>query len=316
MPEFQFIVEPYLSGVRVDSFLARHLRNYTRWRLHRLVSEGLVTIDDHRVAEDQRVHRGQTVAVRLLEPPDKLLPPADNDVQITYEDPWLMVVDKPAGLITHPVGDFYDGSLTNTLQRHLDEQTTARGLLRPGIVHRLDRMTSGLLVVPKDHMSHRLLSVDFQKGRPKKRYVALVEGNPSYEQLAIDLPIGQRSKGNSVLMSAASDAIRPRHARTDVRVVDRLNGYSLVECDLHTGRNHQIRIHMAQIGHPVLGDEFYGANGVLRQAPRLTGAGPTDKRHALHACSLQFQHPILQTPMTFESAPPDDFWRLAEEFAS
>ncbi len=131
----EFIVEPYLGGVRVDSFLSRHLRNYTTWRLHRLVSAGLCWINDLPADPDQRVRRGQVVRIRLAEPPDKLLSQSSASVPILYEDPWLLVVNKPAGMVAHPVGDYQENTLTNVLQRHLDNQTSQRGLLRAGWPH-------------------------------------------------------------------------------------------------------------------------------------------------------------------------------------
>ena len=308
MQEFQFIVEPYLSGVRIDTFLQRHLRTYTTWRLHRMVAAGLVSIDDLSAEVTQRVFSGQSVSVRLVEPPDKILESYFVELTVVYEDPWLLVVDKPIGLVAHPVGDFQEGTLSNAVQFHLDRQTKANGLLRPGIVHRLDRMTSGLIVVAKEHMSHRQLSVDFQKGRTQKAYFALVEGCPDFESRRIDIPIGMRPGNNSVLMSAKVDAKRPRTARTDVSVVERFDDVTLVKCVLHTGRNHQIRVHLAEIGYPVLGDEYYGPHGSIRRAPRFDGEIPTTQRHALHACLLAFEHPVLKTRMEFQSHPPDDFW--------
>ena len=312
MHSYQFIVERYLSGVRVDSFLARHLRNYTSWRLHRMVCAGAVMISDVQAEPQQRVYRGQVVSIRLLEPPDKLLSPSPVKFGVVYEDLWLLVIDKPVGLVAHPVGDFQEGTLSNAVQHYLDRQTAAKGLLRPGIVHRLDRMTSGLIVVTKDHLSHRLLSIDFQRGRTSKTYVALVEGRPEFDSLVIDLPIGQRVGSNSVLMSARPDARKRRLARTDVVVRKKSDSHSLVECQLHTGRNHQIRVHLAEIGHPVLGDEYYGSGGIIQNASRPAGDEPTPLRHALHASRLGFQHPVLQHPVEFTSAPPADFWQLAE----
>lgn len=311
MNRLQFIVEPYLSGVRIDSFLNRHLRNYTSWRLHRMVAAGLCLIDGVPAEVDQRVYRGQSVEIQLVEPPDKLLSADAVELCVVYEDPWLLVIDKPVRLVAHPVGDFQEGTLSNVIQSHLDTQSTMKGLLRPGIVHRLDRMTSGLIVVAKEHLSHRILSIDFQRGEPSKSYVALVEGDPNFETRTIDLPIGQRAGGNSVLMSAGKDARKSRTARTDVTVKERFGHYAVVECLLHTGRNHQIRVHLAEIGHPVLGDEYYGPGGTIRNAPRFDGELPTDQRHALHASRLKFCHPIFQVPVEFRSRPPADFWELS-----
>jgi 23S rRNA pseudouridine1911/1915/1917 synthase len=278
-----------------------------------MVCAGVVRIDDQPAQGSDRVFRGQRVSVRLIEPPDKLLEPFEFSVGIVYEDPWIIVVDKPAGLVAHPVGDFQEGTLSNALQTHLDQQTPIRGLLRPGVVHRLDRMTSGLIVTAKEHLSHRLLSIDFQTGKLSKSYVALIQGSPDFDTKILDMSIGQRPGGNSVLMSAKPDALNSRPARTRVTVVERLEGYSLVECVLFTGRNHQIRVHLSHVGHPVLGDEYYGPHGSIRSAPRFDGDEPTEDRHALHAASLGFLHPILRTWMQFRSDPPADFWSLAPE---
>lgn len=312
----EFIVEPYLSGVRIDSFLSRHLRNYTPWRLHRMVTQGLARIDDLPADPADRVFTGQRVALRLAEPPDKLLEPCDCTVPVVYEDPWLLVVDKPAGLVAHPVGDFQEGTLSNALQSYLDCQTPIRGLLRPGVVHRLDRMTSGLLVTAKEHLSHRLLSIDFQQGRLSKAYLALVEGDPPFESRVIDLPIGQRAGSNSVLMSARPGARDARPARTKATVLQRFGSHALVECVLYTGRNHQIRVHLAEIGHPIVGDEYYAAWGGIRRAPRFEGEEPSEQRHALHAAALGFLHPVLRQWMQFQTQPPADFWDLARLVSS
>lgn len=309
------IVEAYLSGVRIDSFLTKHLRNYTSWRIHRMVTAGLAKIDDQPAAPDERVFRGQRVSLRLLEPPDKLLDPEPIIVPIVYEDPWLIVVDKPAGLVAHPVGDFQDGTLSNVLQSHLDRDTAIKGLLRPGVVHRLDRMTSGLIVTAKEHLAHRLLSIDFQQGKLSKSYVALIEGCPDFETRTLEFSIGQRPGGNSVLMSARADAKNPRPAKTRVTVVRRFENYSMVECVLFSGRNHQIRVHLSHIGHPIVGDEYYGPHGTIKQAPRFDGDDPTEERHALHAASLGFFHPVLREWMEFRTSPPTDFWALADSLS-
>jgi len=307
--EPKFIVQGYLSGVRVDSFLAKHLRNYTKWRLNRMVVAGLADVNGLPAGQTHRVACGQTVRIRLVEPPDKLLEPEPAEVRIVYEDPWLIVVDKPAGIVAHPVGEFQSGTLTNLLQHRLDQQTALPGLLRPGIVHRLDRMTSGLMVVTKEHQTHRLLSEDFQAGRMKKSYLALVEGRVPFDERVIELPIGHRAGGRGVLMSAGTGAIRRRHARTKVTVLDRRGGVTLVECRIYTGRNHQIRVHMAEIGHPVVGDEFYGPHGEIRSEPLDEGDPPSSRRHVLHAAYFEFKHPILGAALNFVSKPPDEILR-------
>lgn len=309
----EFIVENYLSGVRIDSFLSRHLRNYTTWRLHRMVTCGMARINDVPAERTDRVFSGQRVQIRLAEPPDKLFSQYQCALSIVYEDPWLIVVDKQPGLVAHPVGEFQEETLSNALQYYLDQQTPIRGLIRPGVVHRLDRMTSGLIVAAKEHLTHRLLSIDFQCGKLSKRYLALIEGSPDFQTRQIDLPIGQYPGTNSVLMSARPEARDARQARTRVDVVERFSGYTLVHCQLFSGRNHQIRVHLAHIGHPVIGDEFYGPWGIIR--PTGSDVGDPDRnRHALHAAALGFFHPILRTWMSFETGPPADFWELAETY--
>ena len=309
MRAFEFVVEPFHSGCRIDTFLAQHLRNYTSWRIHRMVSSGAGTVNGLPASPLHRVFRGQRIGIRLVEPPDKLLRKSANNLQIVYEDPWLLVIDKPAGIVCHPVGEFDGDTVTNRLQCYFDERLNQQGLQRPGIVHRLDRMTSGLLVVSRDQRTHRLLSEDFQKGRIVKRYLARVEGSVPFEELEIDLPIGRHPEGRSVLMSVDEDAIAPRASHTIVRVLRRQSDECVVECELLTGRNHQIRVHMAAIGHPVLQDEFYGSQGQLRMTKEGRTA-PGEQRHALHASRLQFVHPVFQSRMCFDSVPPNDFWDL------
>ncbi len=279
-----------------------------------MVTEGLVVVDDMPAEGTQRLFRDQVVRIRLVEPPDKLLEADVIPLDVVYEDPWLLVINKQVGIVAHPVGEFQNGTLANAVQHYIDQQTRATGLLRPGIVHRLDRMTSGLIVVTKEHMAHRLLSIDFQQGRTQKAYLALIEGQPDFEFTIVQLPIGVRPGANSVLMSAKPDARKARTARTDITVVQRFDDCCLVECILHTGRNHQIRVHMAEIGHPVLGDEHYDVNGAIRGATRDKCDKPTADRHALHASRLGFQHPILQTPLEFHSQPATDFWALQATF--
>jgi 23S rRNA pseudouridine1911/1915/1917 synthase len=333
----ELIVERYLSGVRIDTFLARHLRNYTPWRLQRIVAAGQVRVDSTTVEIEERVYQGDTVSVRLVEPPDKLHRPQALPLDIVYEDAWLVVVDKPPAQITHPAGDLQTGTLCNALQHHFDQQTAWPGLLRPGVVHRLDRMTSGLIVVAKEHLAHRQLSIQFQQDRIGKNYLALVEGRLRNDRGSIDLPIGFSPEAGSVLMSCSPEAGDRRPSRTDYEVLSRGAQHTLVRALPRTGRNHQIRLHFAAIGHPVVGDEFYGPLGVIKLskakykalcARRAVGQrhGASDQslgepeeeeptgRHALHAHRLAFDHPILGGRVAFESPLPADLQLLAEQF--
>ena len=349
MPPFPFtaelVVERYLSGVRIDTFLARHFRNYTPWKLQRIVAAGQVKLDGNTVEIAERVYQGDTVSIGLIEPPDKVHRPQPLPVDIVYEDAWLIVVDKPPGQIVHPAGDLQTGTLCNALQHHFDQQTAWPGLLRPGIVHRLDRMTSGLIVVAKEHLAHRQLSIQFQQERISKSYLALVEGVLADQRGTIDVPIGTSPEAGSVLMSCSPEAGDRRPSRTDYEVLARGPENTLVRARPRTGRNHQIRLHLAEIGHPVVGDEFYGPYGAIklskaeykalcarrtdlhRAGQKLgqtlgTNGESTDDveadeptgRHALHAHRLEFVHPILGGRVTFESPLPADISGLVREF--
>ena len=176
-----------------------------------------------------------------------------------------MVVVKPAGQIVHPAGDYASNSLANVVQHHLDQQTHWRGLLRPGIVHRLDRLTSGVIIVSKEHCSHALLTEAFMLRKVHKTYVALVTGVIEPDQGVLDKPIGGIDDRDSCLMRAGADAFDARSARTEFKVIERFADHTLVEAKPVTGRHHQIRVHFADIGHPVVDDEFYGSFGWIKQ---------------------------------------------------
>ena len=314
----ELIVEKYLKGVRIDSFLGRHLRNYTPFRLQRMIRAGQATIEGVTAELEDRVRTGQHISIRLVEPPDKLLEAQELPLEILYEDPWMIVVNKPVGQVAHPCGNHFDRSLANALQFHFDRQTTLPGLLRPGIVHRLDRLTSGVTAVSKEHLGHRRLSISFQTSRVSKTYFALVQGDVQSERGSIDLPIGNVPGGDTILMTTHPGAVDARPSRTTYEVAERFDGYTLVRAQPLTGRLHQIRVHFASLGHPVVADEFYGPGGpILEKTPR--GAtrdagkplpnGHLMRRQALHAHTLRFWHPITRLPMTFEAPLPPDFQR-------
>ncbi|MBS0264348.1 MAG: RluA family pseudouridine synthase [Planctomycetes bacterium] len=321
-------VENYLHGVRVDSFLVRHFRNYTPYRMQRLIRAGQIRIEGVVAESEDRVYRGQTVQVRLIEPPDHLLPPEPRDLQIIHEDEWLIVVNKPPDIVVHPCGNYVSGSLANVLQAHFDKQTQKKGLVRPGIVHRLDRQTSGVMVCTKDHLAHRKLGIHFEEGRVLKNYLAIVHGRIPDDRGEINLPIGEWPGGGTIRMSTAPDAVDARASRTLYEVVERFDRFTLVRAEPHTGRLHQIRVHLAGIGFPVISDDFYSHSGrftleELRRAPAEspTPAGETGdqtysdttellNRQALHAFSLRFQHPITRDLVTFVAPLAADMERV------
>lgn len=321
----ELTVENYLHGVRIDSFLVRHFRNYTPYRMQRMVRAGQVRIEGVLADTDDRVYKGQLVAVRLIEPPDHLLPPEPNSLEILFEDSWLVVVNKPSGIVVHPCGNYVTGSLANSLQSHFDGHTPLRGLVRPGIVHRLDRLTSGVMVCTKDHLAHRKLSIHFEQGRVLKNYVALVHGVIPDDRGEVNLPIGQFPGGGTIRMSVAPDAVDARPSRTLYEVIERFERFTLVRAEPHTGRLHQIRVHLAGLGFPVVADEFYSPRNVLTAGDieaaycsdaKLTSTAAADSvllaRQALHARSLRFVHPITRDVVTFEAPLAVDIQRTID----
>ena len=278
-----------------------------------MVKAGAVCIAGEVVPLIRRVVRGETVTVRLLEPPDKLYEAVVMPLEIVHEDEWLMVINKPAGVVVHPVGKRQTGTLTNGVQHHLDLQTNVRGLLRPGIVHRLDRLTSGLIILAKEHLAHRLLSIQFQQGEVKKKYVAVVEGILPNESGTIDLPIGRAAEGDTILMSAQSNARNTKPAVTHYEVIERYAHRTLVRAIPQTGRNHQIRVHFATLGYPVVNDQFYDVDGKFKPKQDEARAGESDEmRHALHAEQLAFVHPITNKNVIYQSAIPTELTELCD----
>lgn len=311
-------VETYLHGVRIDSFLVRHFRNYTPYRMQRMVRAGLVRIEGVVAESASRVYKGQAVQICLVEPPDHLLPPEPRDLQILFEDEWLIVVNKPPDLVVHPCGNYSTGSLANALQAHFDSQTQFPGLVRPGIVHRLDRLTSGVMVCPKDHLAHRKLGIHWEQGRVSKNYLALVYGELADDRGEVNAAIGQWPGGGTIRMSVSADAIDAKPSRTLYEVVERFRGFTLVRAQPLTGRLHQIRVHLSSIGHPVLADEFYGPSAVFRASDlcrhvaRLSspfrGAGerlPTTARE-FHASAANREEAEHEDEDLVRSVVPDD----------
>jgi 23S rRNA pseudouridine1911/1915/1917 synthase len=313
------------AGLRLDRVLGAHVADLSRARLQALIRQGRVTRDGRTIEEPgHRVKPGERYVV-LVPPPQAAEPVAEAiDLAIVHEDGDLIVVDKPAGLVVHPAPGHAGGTLVNALIAHCGESLSGiGGVRRPGIVHRLDKDTSGLLVVAKSDAAHRGLSEQFathgSDGKLSRRYLALVWGMPVRPRGAIDAAIA-RSRHNRTRM-AVSEGPTARHAVTHYAVLEIFRDTegvplaSLLELELETGRTHQIRVHLANIGHPVMGDPVYGS-GFAASARRL---GETAQaalrglgRQALHATGLGFVHPVTRRRLTFESPPPVDFAGLLE----
>jgi 23S rRNA pseudouridine1911/1915/1917 synthase len=312
--EHRLIADAEARGLRLDVWLARRLPSLSRARLQALVGEGLVLLDGHAARPSTRLRDGQTITVHIPPAAPAVPQPEDIPLAIVHEDAHLLVIDKPAGLVVHPGAGTPSGTLVNALLRHVRDLSGVGGVLRPGIVHRLDRGTSGLLVVAKDDETHRALARQFASRRVEKEYLALVHGAPAGRQGEIAAPIG-RDPVHRKRMSAR--APRGREARTSWQIEERLDGAALLRVRIHTGRTHQIRVHLASIGHPVAGDVTYG--GTRAPSCRLADAREALRglrRPALHAARLVFTHPATGERVAFASPLPPDLLAVLHRLAA
>jgi 23S rRNA pseudouridine1911/1915/1917 synthase len=304
MTERRLAVDAGAGGQRLDVWLARRLPALSRSRLQALIGEGDVLLDGARSRPSTRLRPGQVVRVHVPAPLEAEPQPEDIPIAVVHEDAHLLVVNKPAGLVVHPGAGTSRGTLVNALLRHVRDLSGVGGVLRPGIVHRLDRGTSGLLVVAKGDDTHRSLVRQFAGRTVEKEYVALVLGAPARAAGEVDAPIG-RDPVHRQRMSVR--APRGREARTSWRVEERLDGATLLRVRIHTGRTHQVRVHLASIGHPVAGDAAYG--GTRTPSSRRAAAREallSLERPALHAARLSFTHPASGERLTFEAPLPPD----------
>ena len=287
---------PEQAGQRLDAFLAQALPELTRSAAQRLIAEGLVTVDGKAPAKSLKLSGGETVAVTVPEPAEAQALPEDIPLDVVYEDDDVIVVNKPVGMVVHPAPGHSGGTLVNALLHHCgDSLSGIGGELRPGIVHRIDRDTSGLIIAAKNDFAHQALSAQLQDHSLCRTYEAVVIGNLREDSGTVNAPIDRNPKDRKKM------AVVPggRPAVTHWQVLERFPGYTYVRCRLETGRTHQIRVHMAYIGHPLYGDTVYGAK---KAAPGMTG-------QCLHAVGLTFRHP--RTGETVELSCP-----LNEEFTA
>ena len=285
------------GGVRLDSFLAASLPELTRSAAARLIETGQVTVDGRTASKSARLYGGEAVEVALPEPEAIEALPQEIPLDVAYEDGDVIVVNKPAGLVVHPAPGHPDGTLVNALLYHCgDSLSGVGGALRPGIVHRIDRDTSGLIIAAKNDAAHQSLAAQLQDHTLARTYECIVTGSLREEAGAVDAPIGRHRTDRKKM--AVTDRGGKR-AVTHWEVLERFPGYTYVRCRLETGRTHQIRVHMAYIGHPIYGDTVYGAK---KPVPGLTG-------QCLHAVGLRFVHP--RTGEQVEVSCP-----LDEEFAA
>ncbi len=302
----EFVVGANEAGQRLDMFLAR-VSGLSRAHIQRLIAEGRVLVDGHPQKPGRAVNPGGRIRLEIPPAVPLALVPEIMPLDILHEDSHLLVLNKPAGLVVHPGAGRRTGTLVHGLLAHCRELPGIGGVERPGIVHRLDRDTSGVMVVAKTEAAHHALSLQFKTRVVQKWYLALVHGEMREGAGRIEAAIGRRETDRQRMGVRERGG---REARTAYRVLRRLPGMTLVELRLETGRTHQIRVHLAHIGHPVVGDRVYGG----RRERRRTGQeGPAAERQMLHAWRLGFQHPQDGAWREFTAPLPADFLRLAGE---
>ena len=295
MKEYQFVTESCDSNLRIDKFLAEMMEDYSRSFLQKLIGEQHICVDGVPVKPNFRLKEGQKIAVQVPNPEPVHLEPEDIPLSILYEDEDLLIVDKPKGMVVHPAAGHTSHTLVNALLYHCrDSLSGINGEMRPGIVHRIDRDTTGALIVCKNDNAHRAIAEQLKVHSITRKYRAVVFGNIREEEGSVDAPIGRHPTERKKM---AVNHRNGKPAVTHYRVLHHFRNYAYIECRLETGRTHQIRVHMASIGHPLLGDTVYGPS---RQPYPLQG-------QVLHAMTIGFIHPATGEYMEFESPIPQYF---------
>lgn len=300
--QISYIVSMSASGLRLDKYLSYENKEFSRNFCQSLIEKGRVLINDEIITlKKYRVEEGDKVTINIPKPSKPEILPENIHLDIVYEDRDILVIDKPAGMVVHPAPGNYDGTLVNGIMYYCGENLSGiNGVMRPGIVHRIDKDTSGLLLVAKTDGAHRKLAEMLAKHSIKRVYKAIVADNIKEDEGRIVTRIGRSSKDRKKMAVLTSGG---REAVTNWRVTERFGRYTLIEARLETGRTHQIRVHMAYIKHPLLGDIVYGGNT----------AGSLASRQMLHAESLGFIHPERGNYMEFQSPLPQDFERVLKE---
>lgn len=293
------------SGIRIDRFLSEQLPEHSRSYIQKLIKDGQVSIEGKAVKSNYKITGSEEIALLI---PDQVIPdilPEDIPLDILYEDQDLIVINKPKGMVVHPAAGHYSGTLVNALMYHCkDDLSGINGVMRPGIVHRIDRNTTGSLLVCKNDFAHNAIAEQLKVHSITRRYRAIVHGNLKDDQGTVDAPIGRHPIDRKKM------AIEPRNGRnaiTHYRVLERFGNYTYIECQLETGRTHQIRVHMSSIHHPIVGDDVYGP----AKCPFSGLQGQT-----LHAQVLGFIHPRTGKYMEFSAPLPEYFENLLTKLRS
>ena len=293
------VVDTQGEGQRADVYLAAMLPALSRSRIQELIRNNQILLNGQSVKSGRRLEEGDRLDCTIPAPVHMRIEPCPMDLAILYEDSSLLIVNKPKGLVVHPAPGSGDRTLVHGLLAHCSDLSGINGVLRPGIVHRLDKDTSGLLVVAKNDEAHRFLAKQIQDGTMERLYIAVVWGVVSEPAGRVDAPIGRDPKDRQKMAAVAGG----KEASTSYTVLDRLADKTVLQCELHTGRTHQIRVHMKLLGHPVAGDPKYG----------LRKDGSPLQGQALHAWRLSLCHPESKERMRFFAPPPEAFSKFLEE---
>ena len=306
--EFEIVVPAGKKKERLDVFLTNHVENATRNKVQRAIQGGTVLVDGAQVKPSHKVSPGEVIHITLPKPPPQKALPEGIPIEIVYEDNDLLVVNKPAGMVTHPAYGNYTGTLVNALLFHCRNLSSVNDSTRPGIVHRLDKDTSGLMVVAKTDLSHAALAKQFAERSIQREYWAIVWGTFKRKQGTIETLLG-RSKSDRKKMAVT---VEGKQAITEYAVLQQFPYLSLVKLRLRTGRTHQIRVHLAHINHPVFGDPTYNGRhlvagpGTAKQKNEVQALLKMISRQALHAKTIGFIHPVTRKFLFFDSGLPDD----------
>jgi 23S rRNA pseudouridine1911/1915/1917 synthase len=292
------------AGLRLDRYLTTILTGISRTAVQRLIEDGEVHVNGRKSKSGYTLRIGDEVQVMSLNMLDKFINiiPRSLPLNIVYEDKDLLVVNKAAGMVVHPAPGHYDDTLVNALVARFPDIAKEDSGLRPGIIHRLDKDTSGLIIIARNAVTHAALAGQMKRHEIVKCYLALVEGVVALDQGSIDAPIGRNPRYRKLM---AVTAARSREARTHFRVLERFYRHTLLLLELETGRTHQIRVHLKAIGHPIVGDPVYGSGGISR--------GLTLKRQFLHAYQLKFTHPTTGNIVNLEVSLPEDLQAILEQ---
>ncbi|MBE6049848.1 MAG: RluA family pseudouridine synthase [Clostridium sp.] len=299
MEETIFNIDENFEGQRIDKYLSSAFEGQSRSYLQGLIEKGNVLVNNKIIKSNYKLKNFDEIVVTLPEPLELKVEAEDIPLDIVYEDKDVIVVNKPQGMVVHPAPGNYSGTLVNALLHYCTDLSSINGVIRPGIVHRIDKDTTGILVVAKNDKAHNFLSDQLRDHSMKREYFALVEGRIKEDTGVIDKPLG-RNKKDRLKIGIVPDG---RRAVTHYEVLERFNSTTLIKCVLETGRTHQIRVHMASIGHPLVGDPLYGFK---KQKYKLEG-------QMLHAKTLGFIHPSTKKYMEFTSELPKYFKELLDK---